>query len=178
MKSILNFSDYIFEEYYSQKQSSPTAKNIIIGDSQSPYVDWGSEKFTLLSTQGSETALWKGGQGLSWLNGAILKHPGSSEIKNIAICIGTNGGFNPNEKISDLIDNIRNKFPKANLFAIQGSWGWGGNIDVSEKKVRNYYSIFSKNGVHVIDPPIGPIEPHGRKPIYQKIGAELDKNVN
>jgi len=168
--------------YTSISESSPRSsfQNIIIGDSQSPYVDWGSQKFNLISDKGSLSALWLGGKGLTWLNSAVSNHPGSSEVKNIAICIGTNGIFNKNDNISGLVANIRNKFPNAKLFAIKGSWAWPGNKynkDVTEKQVNDYYSIFSRNGVEVIEPAIGPIEPHGRMPIYQTIGKNLDNRV-
>jgi len=161
----------------SESSSGFSSQNIIIGDSQSPYVDWGSQKFNLISNNGSESSLWTGGKDLRWLNSAVSKHLGSREVKNIAICIGTNGGFNPSDDISGLVTNIKNKFPNAKLFAIQGSWGWGGNKNIKEEKVKKYYSIFLSNGVEVIEPPIGPIEPHGRKPIYKTIGKNLDNKV-
>ena len=47
----------------------------------------------------------------------------------------------------------------------------------NEKKVKAYYKIFEENGVKVIDPPIGKIEPHGNKPIYKEIGKKLDSLV-
>jgi len=164
-------------ELISESSKSLLPKNIIIGDSQSRWVDWGSEKFKRISDSGSENALWLGGMGLKWLNNAVIKHSGSTEVKNIAICIGTNGGFNPSDGISGLVTNIENKFPNAKLFAVQGSWNWGGNLNIKEEKVKNYYSIFSTNKVEVIEPAIGPIEPHGPLPIYKIIGKNLDNKV-
>jgi len=151
--------------------------NIVIGDSQSPYVANGSDKFELISTQGGESSLWLGGKTLSWLLDSVKKHKGSEQVDNIAICIGTNGAFNPNDNISGLVSELKQKFPNADLFAVQGSWGWGGLKNVTEKKVKTYYKIFEDNGVKVIDPPIGKIEPHGNKPIYKEIGKKLDSLV-
>lgn len=150
--------------------------NIVIGDSQSPYVAWGTgDKFKLLSNTQSESALWYGGKNLQWLNSAVLNHPGSKEVKNIAICIGTNGNFNQSDNISGLVDNIKKKFPNAKLFAIKGSWGWSEyNKNVKEADVNKYYEKFQKSGVTVIPTPIGPIEPHGRKQIYKTIGNKLN----
>jgi hypothetical protein len=164
----------------SESSKSSLPKNIIIGDSQSLYVDWGSEKFNLISQKGSESALWKGGEDLAWLNLAVSKHRRSLDVENIAICIGTNGIFNKNDNISGLVTNIKNKFPNAKLFAIKGSWAWPGNrynMNVTEKQVNDYYAKFSECGVEVIEPAIGPGEPHGRKPIYQTIGKNLDNKV-
>lgn len=151
--------------------------NIVIGDSQTPYVANGSSKFDLISTKGSKSSLWLGGMGLSWLLDAVQKHPGSKNVKNIAICIGTNGGFNSKDDISGLVSKLKDKFPNANLFAIQGSWGWGGVSNVKEDKVRKYYKRFQEQGVEIIEPPIGKIEPHGNKPVYKTIGANLDKKI-
>jgi peptidoglycan hydrolase-like protein with peptidoglycan-binding domain len=148
--------------------------NIVIGDSQTPYVANGSSKFSLISDKGSKRSLWLGGVGLNWLLDAVENHPGSKKVKNIAICIGTNGAFSSKDNIPGLVSELRNKFPRANLFAIQGSWGWGGLKNIKEEKVKKYYQKFKDQGVEVIDPPIGKIEPHGNKPIYKTIGSELD----
>lgn len=161
----------------SKSKNKDSKLNIVIGDSQSPYVANGSDKFDLISTQGGESSLWLGGKTLSWLLDSVKKHKGSEQVDNIAICIGTNGAFNTNDNISGLVSELKKKFPNAELFAIQGSWGWGGVKNVTEKKVKTYYKIFEDNGVKVIDPPIGKIEPHGNKPIYKEIGKKLDSLV-
>ena len=153
-------------------------KNIIIGDSQSPYVDWGSLNFNLISTTGGQSSLWLGGKTLSWLLEAVKVYPGDSAVTNIAICIGTNGGFNKNDKISELVNECKVKFPNSKLYVIQGSWGWGGVSNKTETQVRDYYKKFAELGVVVVEPPIGKIEPHGRKPIYKTIGTNLDSLVN
>jgi len=152
-------------------------ENIVIGDSQTPYVANGSTDFELISSKGSEDSLWLGGKTLSWLLSAVKKHKGSSKVKNIAIVIGTNGNFNTNDDISGLITELESKFPNANLYVLQGSWGWGGLKNTTEQKVRKYYQEFKDLGVTVIEPPIGNIEPHGNKPVYKKIGANLDSLV-
>lgn len=152
-------------------------KNIIIGDSQSPYVDWGSADFNLISTVGGESSLWLGGKTLGWLLQAVKVYPLDTTVTNLAICIGTNGGFNKNDKISELVNECKVKFPNSKLYVIQGSWGWGGVSNKTEVQVRDYYKKFSELGVVVVEPPIGKIEPHGRKPIYKTIGTNLDSLV-
>ncbi len=153
-------------------------KNIIIGDSQSPYVDWGSQSFNLISTVGSQSSLWLGGKTLSWLLEAVKVYKGDSTVTNLSIVIGTNGGFNKNDKISELVTECKVKFPNAKLYVVQGSWGWGGVSNKTETQVKDYYKKFSELGVVVVEPPIGKIEPHGRKPIYKVIGKNLDSLVN
>lgn len=160
-----------------EKRDTMPQKNIIIGDSQSPFVDWGSGSFNLISTVGSQSSLWLGGKTLSWLLDAVRVYPVDSTVTNLAICIGTNGAFNKNDKISELVTECKLKFPNSKLYVIQGSWGWGGVSNKTELQVRDYYKKFSELGVVVVEPPIGKIEPHGRKLIYKTIGANLDSLV-
>ena len=161
-----------------KKEIELPQKNIIIGDSQSPFVDWGSQSFNLISTVGSQSSLWLGGKSLSWLLEAVKVYKGDSTVTNLAIVIGTNGGFNKNDKISELVTECKVKFPNAKLYVVQGSWGWGGVSNKTETQVKDYYKKFSELGVVVVEPPIGKIEPHGRKPIYKVIGKNLDSLVN
>jgi hypothetical protein len=152
-------------------------KNIIIGDSQSPFVDWGSADFNLISTVGGQGSLWLGGKTLGWLLEAVKVYPGDTTVTGVAIVVGTNGGFNKSDKISELVTECKLKFPNSKFYVVQGSWGWGGVSNKTEKQVRDYYLKFAELGVQVVEPPIGRIEPHGRKPIYKIIGKNLDSLV-
>jgi lysophospholipase L1-like esterase len=170
------------DQFISHKQKNTSSlrpfKNIVIGDSQTPYVDWGSQSFKTISETAGTKSLWQGGKSLSWLVSAVRLSKVDSCVSNVAICIGTNGAFNKRDSISTLVDVIKIKFPLAKLFVIQGSWGWGGVSNKTEQQVRDYYLEFSKLGVVVVEPPIGKIEPHGKKPIYKKIGHNLDSLVS
>ena len=155
------------------------SKNYVIGDSQSPHIDWGSEKVSVINSTQGESSLWQGGKTLEWLNSAVKNYPVSPDVNSIIINIGTNDGYNQNKDIAGLVNNIKEKFPNAQLLAVQGSWGWGGYVKnpVSEKQVRAFYKKFKDLGVEIIEPPIGAIEPHGNKPVYKTIGASLDKAI-
>ena len=156
------------------------SKNYILGDSQSPFIDWGSEKASVIGqkgNQGGEEFLWLGGKDLKWLKNAVTKYPISTDVNSITLSIGTNGGFNQNEDVSGLVNLIKEKFPNAQLFAVQGSWNWGGNKNITEQQVRNYYKKYKDLGFDLIEPPIGPIEPHGRHQVYKTIGANLDSKI-
>ena len=76
-----------------------------------------------------------------------------------------------------MVNECKVKFPNSKLYVIQGSWGWGGVSNKTESQVKEYYKKFSELGVIVVEPPIGKIEPHGRKPIYKTIGTNLDSLV-
>ena len=157
-----------------------TGKNVnyVIGDSQTPFIDKNSSKVSKISdTQGTES-LWKGGVGLNWLKDAVSAYPVSPNVNSIFINIGTNGGFNKGDDVVGLVNQVRSKFPNAKLYAIQGSWGWGGNKNVTSSKVNDYYKKFSDAGVTVLTNAIGSVnDPHGNLPIYTTIGKEIDSLV-
>jgi hypothetical protein len=152
-------------------------KNIIIGDSQTPYVDNATLKANRISKDGGEKSLWEGGKTVSWLIKALKKYPVDKNVENVIICIGTNGGFGKflNDDIGGLFTQLEMKFPKAKFLVVQGSWGWGGLKNIKKSDVTNYYKKFEKYGAKIIEPPIGDIEPHGNKPIYKEIGRNIDK---
>jgi hypothetical protein len=150
-------------------------ENIIIGDSQTPFVDMNTTKASRISTEPGMSSLWQGGKGVSWLIEALSQFQESPEISNVVIVIGTNGNFGKyNDNIPLLFELLRTTFPNANFYAVQGSWGWGGLKNTQEKDVREYYKKFAREGATIIEPPIGKIEPHGNKPVYAEIGAAID----
>lgn len=153
-------------------------KNYIIGDSQTPIIDRNSKKASIINKTGSEQSLWKGGEGLGWLKKAVKNYKVSTDVNTIIINIGTNGKFNVKDDISGLISAIKDKFPNAKLLAVKGSWGWGGNSNVTTSEVNKYYDIFKNYGVKVLGNAIGKTtNPHKNLPIYAKIGEEIDKNI-
>lgn len=153
--------------------------NYIIGDSQTRFIDRNSVKASRIGEKGGEDTLWKGGMGLSWLKSAVQSYPVSPDVNSITINIGTNGGFNVKDDVSGLVSSVREKFPNAKILAVQGSWGWGGNKNVTNEKVKKYYDKFRNIGVQVLDTAIGEVtDPHGNLPIYSIIGQELDSALS
>ncbi len=113
--------------------------------------------------------------GVKWLMDAVSKYPVSSNVKDVVINIGTNGAFNPKDNIKGLMAELRRVFPQAKFCVIQGSWGWGYNVSVTEDKVKKYYDIFRSEGVTVIEPPIGKVkDPHTNLPVYDVIAKAID----
>ena len=160
----------------NEEEISGEHKNIIIGDSQTPYVDNATTKASRISKQGGESSLWEGGKTVSWLIKALKKYPIDKNVENVIICIGTNGGFGKflNDDIKELFSQLNTKFPNAKFYVVQGSWGWGGLKNIKKSDVTKYYQKYKEYGATIIDPPIGDIEPHGNKPIYKTIGAKID----
>jgi len=165
------------DTYYDVEETNTIPTNILIGDSQTPYVDMNTSKASRISSVGGESSLWLGGMGVPWLIGALNKYPKvEKSVKNVITVIGTNGNFGKvfNDDIGALFSAIKSKFPKANILVVQGSWGWGGLKNTTEQQVRRYYKKFENLGGTLIEPPIGNIEPHQDHPNYAKIGAVLD----
>ena len=111
-----------------------TPNNIIIGDSQTPYVDRNSKKVERV------VGLWKGGINVPVLIKMVKNYPISPEVKNVVICIGTNDGYN-DLGVEQLVNLIYIKFPNSKLYVVQGSWGWGGIKKITYPKVKKYYQI-------------------------------------
>jgi hypothetical protein len=154
-------------------------KNIIVGDSQTPFIAKNTTKAIILSSEGSEEALWKGGKNLSWLRDAVKKYKESPDINAVIINIGTNGGFSKKDDVNGLFEALKKTFPNADFFAVKGSWGWGGNKDKTEQMVNEYYNLFAEKGAKVIEPAIGKVQdPHGNLPIYSEIGKSIDKALS
>ena len=159
----------------NKKDYSDKNKNLIIGDSQTTFIAKNTTKSIILSSSGSESALWQGGKNLSWLKGAVEKYKKSPDINAIIINIGTNGGFSKKDDVSGLFDSLKITFPNANFFVVKGSWGWGGNKDKTEEIVNDYYELFSQQGAKILEPAIGKVsDPHGNLPIYKEIGKSID----
>ena len=144
-----------------------TYPNIIIGDSQTPYIDLHSQKIK------KGVGLCKGGINVPILTKMVKNYPISPEVKNVVICIGTNDRYN-DLGVERLINLICVKFPNSKLYVVQGSWGWGGIKKITYPKVKKYYQKFERLGVTVIKTPIGKREPHRDCPTYKQIGKEID----
>jgi hypothetical protein len=182
---------FISNESFNQPQYKPhlvstTSKyilvskhNILIGDSQTPFIAKWSYNATLLNKVGSESSLWKGGIGLNWLKLAVTNYKLDTLIQSVTFCIGTNGRFSSKDDIIGLVDITKKRFPNAYLYVVQGSWGWGGNVNVTKSLVDSYYTRFNELGVEVIEPPIGKCEPHNANlPQYKQIAKNLDSLIS
>lgn len=169
---IHNFSTFI------KLYESDADINIIIGDSTTPIILKNSKSLDVIGNASSERSLWKSGMNVKHLKEAVAKYQVNENVRNVVINIGTNGGFNFKDDIKGLVKEIKRAFPKANLFAVQGSWGWGGNKKVTPITVKKYYDIFRAEGVNVLEPPIGDVaDPHINLPVYSQIGSAIDKTL-
>ena len=146
---------------------SQIPNNIIIGDSQTPYVDRNSKKVERV------VGLWKGGINVPVLTKMVQRHKVSTNVQNVFLCIGTNDLY-VDKGIDKLFKSIRITFPNAKIYVIQGSWGWGGVTHTKYDKIKKYYKRYQELGGTIIEPPIGKGDPHCDCPVYKKIGEAID----
>jgi hypothetical protein len=164
-------------ESKSKNSEVDKSKNYIIGDSQTPLIDAKSQKVTTIGPEG-EASLWKSGKSLKWLKDSIDAYQESKDVNSIVINIGTNGGFSTNDDIQGLVTSVKTKFPNAQLYVVKGSWGWGGNKNVTQEQVNAYYGKFAQLGVGIIPTAIGVTDnPHKNLPGYLQIGSEIDAAI-
>jgi hypothetical protein len=174
MGKIINFKEFSnLNESYSPKQ------NIIVGDSQVPFRARNTKNASLLTKEGSVEGLWKGGMGIDWLKSSLKVRNPDKSILNVIVCIGTNGGFNiQRSDIDGLYRELKRCFPSASLIFVKGSWGWGGNKNVTTEKVNAFYDKFKNLGGFILSTPIGKVnDPHGNLPVYKQIGKEIDELI-
>jgi hypothetical protein len=153
-------------------------KSIVIGDSVSSLISKNNSVAKIIGTSQTEKNLWKSGIHLKWLKDAVEKYPVTSNVGNVVVSIGANGGYNPKEDIAGLLSALKKTFPKAKFYIVKGSWGWGNIKSVTEDKVKVYYDKFKKLGATIIPTPIGKTSnPHTNLPIYKVIGKEIDKAI-
>jgi hypothetical protein len=166
---------HTFDSFVRLNESKSDGTGIIIGDSCTPIIFKRSKTLTMLGNTGSEKSLWKSGMGVKWLKDAVSKYPVTPSVKDVVINIGTNGAFSSTDDIKGLMTELKRVFPKAKFCVVQGSWGWGNNVSVTEDKVKKYYDRFKAEGVTVIEPPIGKVaDPHTNLPVYDIIAKEID----
>ena len=146
---------------------SQIPNNIVIGDSQTPYVDKNSKKVERV------VGLWKGGISVPDLTKMVQRCKVSTNVKNVFLCIGTNDLY-VDKGIEKLFKSIWVTFPNAKIYVIQGSWGWGGIKQTGYDKVKKYYKRYEELGGTIIEPPIGKGDPHCDCPVYKKIGEAID----
>lgn len=163
------------------KRGGVKTPNIVIGDPQASVIAGKSRKANLIGRKAGEATLWYPGADVSWLKNAVRKFPTSPEVRNVIICIGTNGGFNPNDDVNGLFSQLRDKFPNASFYTVQGSWGKGSNVEVELYNVERYYNKFK--GYSNVIGSVGDISnlklhPHNPKiRSYDEIANEIDRTI-
>ena len=150
---------------------SYSQQHILIGDSQTTFLSKNSIKIKRVPE------LSKGGIGVLYLINMVSSYPKSTNVKSVSICIGVNDRYK-DRGVNELVKIVKNKFPNAKLFVIQGSWGWGGVSKMNQTNLDLYYKHFVDLGCSLITPPIGYGDPHRDKKTYETIIKKIESLIN
>lgn len=145
-------------------------EHILIGDSQTYYLAKHSTKIKRVPK------LSQPGIGVVQLTSKVRLYPVSPNIKSVSVCIGVNDGYK-DRGIKQLLIRIKNTFPNAKIYIIQGSWGWGRVRRANQNTLNKYYKQYIDSGCILISPAIGRGDPHRDKNLYKTIIKNLENQI-
>lgn len=135
-----------------KKESKPnSSKKIVIGDSHAVGIGSASKGVEV------DKKIAVGGWMVSNLMNALHLYPVRPDIGHVIISIGTNGQFSNSDKIEELVQLIKSKFPQAKIYIFKGSYGWSGTRTSNQILDRQYpyYQRFQKSGVILLKNELG-----------------------
>lgn len=145
-------------------------QHILIGDSQTYFLAKHSTKIKRVPK------LSQSGIGVLRLTSKVRLYPVSPHVNSVSVCIGVNDGYK-DKGVQQLLVRIKNTFPNAKIYIIQGSWGWGKVRRVNQNTVNKYYKQYIDSGGILISPAIGRGDPHKDKKVYKIIMKSLESQI-
>ena len=145
-------------------------QHILIGDSQTYFLAKHSTKIKRVPK------LSQPGIGVVELTYKVRLYPVSPHINTVSICIGVNDGYK-DKGVKKLLVRIKNTFPNAKIYIIQGSWGWGKVRRANQNTLNKYYKQYIDSGCILVSPAIGRGDPHKDKNIYKIIMKNLESQI-
>ena len=142
-------------------------EHILIGDSQTYILAKHSTKIKQVSE------LSQSGIGVLQLTNKVRLYPVSPCVNSVSVCIGVNDGYK-NRGVQQLLIRIKNTFPNAKIYIIQGSWGWGKVRRMNQSNLDKYYKQFTGTIIH---PAIGNGDPHTDKKVYKTIMKKIEQEL-
>lgn len=145
-------------------------QHILIGDSQTYILAKHSTKIKRVPK------LSQSGIGVVQLTSKVRLYPVSPYVNTVSVCIGVNDGYK-DRGVKQLLVRIKNTFPNAKIFIIQGSWGWGRVRRANQNTLDKYYKQYIDSGCILISPAIGRGDPHKDKNVYKIIMKSLESQI-
>jgi hypothetical protein len=142
-------------------------EHILIGDSQTYLLAQHSTEIKRISK------LSQSGIGIVQLIYKVRLYPVSPNVKSVSICIGVNDAYK-DRGVQQLFIRLKNTFPNAHFYIIQGSWGWGKVRRMNQSNLDKYYKHFTGTIIH---PAIGKGDPHRNKKVYRTIMKNLESQI-
>lgn len=124
-------------------------RSIIVGDSHAVGIH------RLLNNVEKSCAV--GGWTVNNLSQCLRSQTVDAGVGKVFISIGTNGLYSSSDKIEDLVDLLKEKYPNATLYIYGGSYGWSGSLSRAQVEDRrnNYYKRFKNKGVNMLKSELG-----------------------
>jgi hypothetical protein len=150
--------------YYGSSANVPTPTNnnstpssVVIGDSISLLTHGAYSNVGIIS---SPVILNESGQHALWLYSQLTKSPVQPAVKNLIVSIGSNDQWGTTS-LTNLINVIKQKFPNASYYILNGNYGWGSlkldttttpvhNSTYWTTQINNYINVFTSNGFRVV----------------------------
>lgn len=145
-------------------------QHILIGDSQTYILAKHSTKIKQVPK------LSQSGIGVVQLTSKVRLYPVSPYVNSVFVCIGVNDGYK-DRGVHQLLIRIKNTFPNAKIYIIQGSWGWGRVRRANQNTLNKYYKQYTDSGCILISPSIGRGDPHRDKNVYKIIMKSLESQI-
>ena len=142
-------------------------QHILIGDSQTYILAKHSTKIKRVPQ------LSQSGIGVAQLTSKVHLYAVSPCINSVSVCIGVNDAYK-DRGIQQLLVRIKNTFPNAKIYIIQGSWGWGKVRRMNQSNLDKYYKQFTGTIIH---PAIGNGDPHTDKKVYKTIMKKIEQEL-
>ena len=142
-------------------------EHILIGDSQTYLLARHSTEIKRIPK------LSQSGIGVVQLIYKVRLYPVSPNVKSVSICIGVNDAYK-DRGVQQLFIRLKNTFPNAHFYIIQGSWGWGKVRRMNQSNLDKYYKYFPGT---IIYPAIGKGDPHRNKKVYKTIMKSLENQI-
>jgi hypothetical protein len=142
-------------------------EHILIGDSQTYLLARHSTEIKRIPK------LSQSGIGVVQLIYKVRLYPVSPNVKSVSICIGVNDAYK-DRGVQQLFIRLKNTFPNAHFYIIQGSWGWGKVRRINQSNLDKYYKQFPGTIIH---PAIGKGDPHTDKKVYKTIMKSLENQI-
>ena len=145
-------------------------QHILIGDSQTYILAKHSTKIKRVPQ------LSQSGIGVVQLTSKVRLYPVSPYVNSVSVCIGVNDAYK-DRGVRQLFVRIKNTFPNAKIYIIQGSWGWGRVRRANQNTLNKYYKQYIDLGCILISPAIGKGDPHRDKNVYKIIMKSLESQI-
>lgn len=145
-------------------------QHILIGDSQTYFLAKYSTKIKRVPKLSQPNI------GVVELTSKVRLYPVSPHVNSVSVCIGVNDGYK-DKGVQQLLVRIKNTFPNAKIYIIQGSWGWGKVKKANQDTLNKYYKQYIDSGCILISPSIGRGDPHEDKIIYKIIAKSLESQI-